>query len=637
MTPKEIRFDGWSLRTDSGELARGGAVTRLQDQPLQVLVELLARPGDLVTREQLIARLWPKGVVDYETGLNTVVRKLRVALGDDAITPRYIETIPRRGYRFIGTLETATELAALPPVAPSPAAKPAPPEPAPPAQPLDTPIAAPVPTRTGQPSSNPRALWWIIALGLVVALALVAGRLLKQDAPIASSVAVLPFKPLLPEATNPALELGMTDTLITQLSLIPGLRVSPLTAVRPYGGEDQDPLEAGRSLKVDAVLEGSLQADQQRLRVSARLLRVSDGQALWAGEFNEPMAGIFELQDAFARKVVAALAVRLSPEQSERLARPATTSTSAYQHYASGLYLWQQRRPEAADEFEAALREDPRYALAWSGLAGALASQAVYGYSPPDAVFPRARQAALKSIELDPQLAEAHTALGHVLVQYERRYVEGEQQYLAALRLAPDNATTWFRIGIARASMGRLGDGIDDLRRAINLEPLTLNHAANLAMLLYLKRDYSAAETELSRVLALDPGFDAALAVRGRVLLAQGKADAAIEQFKLQKRPVPGGDGDLGRAYAHAGRIEDARAEIARLNERAAQGYGVGYDLAGVYAALGETNQGCIALHRALTDHSQLIGFLQYEPALDSLRSQDCYAEVLQRLRVSSK
>lgn len=637
MTPKEIRFDGWSLRTDSGELARDGAVTRLQDQPLQVLVELLARPGDLVSREQLIARLWPKGVVDYETGLNTVVRKLRMALGDDANTPRYIETIPRRGYRFIGTLETTTEPAAWPAAAPSPVAEPAPPEPAPPAEPLDTPTVAVVPARAGQPSSNRRALWWIIALGLVVALALAAGRLLKQDAPIASSLAVLPFNPLLPEATNPALELGMTDTLITQLSLIPGLRVSPLTAVRPYGGEDQDPLEAGRSLKVDAVLEGSLQADQQRLRVSARLLRVSDGQALWAGEFNEPMAGIFELQDAFARKVVAALAVRLSPEQSERLARPATTSTSAYQHYASGLYLWQQRRPEAADEFEAALREDPRYALAWSGLAGALASQAVYGYSPPDAVFPRARQAALKSIELDPQLAEARTALGHVLVQYERRYVEGEQQYLAALRLAPDNATTWFRIGIARASMGRLGDGIDDLRRAINLEPLTLNHAANLAMLLYLKRDYSAAETELSRVLALDPGFDAALAVRGRVLLAQGKADAAIEQFKLQNRPVPGGDGDLGRAYAHAGRIEDARAEIARLNERAAQGYGVGYDLAGIYAALGETNEACVALRRALSDHSQLIGFLPYDPAMDPLRSQDCYAEVLQRLRVSPK
>jgi TolB-like protein/DNA-binding winged helix-turn-helix (wHTH) protein/Flp pilus assembly protein TadD len=628
MTPTEIRFDGWTLRTDSGELARDGAVTRLQDQPLQVLVELLTHPGELVTREQLIARLWPKGVVDYETGLNTVVRKLRAALGEDANSPRYIETIPRKGYRFIGTLEPIAEPAAVQPFAPARVAEPSPPEP------RDTPPAAAAPTHMERPASNRRVLWWIVALALAVALVLAGIRFVRQDAPVASSLAVLPFKPLLPDATNPALELGMTDTLITQLSMIPGLRVSPLTAVRPYEAEDRDPLEAGRSLKVDAVLEGSLQADQQRLRVSARLLRVSDGQALWAGEFNEPMAGIFELQDAFARKVVAALAVRLSPEQSERLAHPATTSTAAYQHYASGLYLWQQRRPEAAEEFEAALRDDPQYALAWSGLAGALASQAVYGYSPPEAVFPRAKQSALKSVELDPQLAEAHTALGHVLVQYERRYQEGEQQYLAALRLAPDNATSWFRIGIARASLGRLDEGIDDLRRASNLEPLTLNHAANLAMLLYLKRDYAAAEAEINRVLALDPEFDQALAVRGRVLLAQGKADAAIEQFKRQKRPVPGGDGDLGRAYARAGRIEDARAEIARLGERAARGYGVGYDLAGIYAAMGDTNEACDALRRALTDHSQLVGFLPYDPAMDPLRSQRCYEEVVQRLRV---
>jgi TolB-like protein/DNA-binding winged helix-turn-helix (wHTH) protein/Flp pilus assembly protein TadD len=628
MTPTEIRFDGWTLRTDSGELARDGAVTRLQDQPLQVLVELLTHPGELVTREQLIARLWPKGVVDYETGLNTVVRKLRAALGEDANSPRYIETIPRKGYRFIGTLEPIAEPAAVQPFAPARVAEPSPPEP------RDTPPAAAAPTHMERPASNRRVLWWIVALALAVALVLAGIRFVRQDAPVASSLAVLPFKPLLPDATNPALELGMTDTLITQLSMIPGLRVSPLTAVRPYEAEDRDPLEAGRSLKVDAVLEGSLQADQQRLRVSARLLRVSDGQALWAGEFNEPMAGIFELQDAFARKVVAALAVRLSPEQSERLAHPATTSTAAYQHYASGLYLWQQRRPEAAEEFEAALRDDPQYALAWSGLAGALASQAVYGYSPPEAVFPRAKQSALKSVELDPQLAEAHTALGHVLVQYERRYQEGEQQYLAALRLAPDNATSWFRIGIARASLGRLDEGIDDLRRASNLEPLTLNHAANLAMLLYLKRDYAAAEAEINRVLALDPEFDQALAVRGRVLLAQGKADAAIEQFKRQKRPVPGGDGDLGRAYARAGRIEDARAEIARLGERAARGYGVGYDLAGIYAAMGDTNEACDALRRALTDHSQLVGFLPYDPAMDPLRSQRCSEEVVQRLRV---
>jgi len=638
MTPLEIRFDGWTLRTDSGELFKEGAALRLQDQPLQVLVELLTRPNELVTREQLITRLWPTGVVDFETGLNTVVRKLRVALGDDANTPRYIETIPRKGYRFIGNLEPVA--APTFPTAPPPAT-----EPAPSAGPAEVPTRGPgeTPTATLDATVRERAAplrryaVLLLVVGLLLVLALVGRQVLRQEQPVASSLAVLPFKPLLPAAANPALELGMTDSLITQLSKIPRLRVSPLTAVRPYESPDQDPLAAGRALKVDVVLEGSLQTDEQRLRVRARLLRVADGRALWAGEFNEPMAGIFELQDAFARKVVTALAVKLSPEQAERLARPATTSTTAYQHYVSGLYLWQQRSPRAAAEFEAALREDPQYVLAWSGLANALASQGVYGYAPPAGVFLRARQAALKAVELGPDSADAHTALGQVLVQGERRYREGEQEYLTALRLDPDNATAWFRLAIVRACLGRLDEAIDDIGRARELEPLNLNYATNLATFLYLKRDYAAARAELARILALDPGFDHARAVLGRTLLAEGNAEAAIEQFRRQARPVPGSDGDLGRAYARAGRTEDARAEIARLNERAALGYGVSYDLAGVYAALGDTTQACAALRRSLADDSQLLGFLQDEPAMDPLRGEPCYEEVLRQLREVSQ
>jgi TolB-like protein/DNA-binding winged helix-turn-helix (wHTH) protein/Flp pilus assembly protein TadD len=624
----EIRFDGWTLRTDSGELTREGSVSRLQEQPLLVLTELLSRPGELVTREQLIARLWPKGVVDFETGLNTVVRKLRVALGDDAATPKYIETIPRRGYRFIGRLEATTLAAAA--------------VPAPPASPLQDPPPLPMPEQAAAPlhvadSPSRRVPWFVLGAALLVAAAFGAWHWLQPREPVARSLAVLPFKSLEPEPADPALQLGMTDSLITQLSLIPELRVSSLSAVRTLGTEDQDPVEAGRSLKVDAVLEGSLQVDQDRVRVSARLLKVSDGKALWAGEFNERLTDIFGLQDAVARKVVAALALRLSPEQSERLARPATTSTAAYQHYASGLYLWQQRRPEAVDEFEAALRADPGYVLAWSGLANALAAQGVYGFAPPGTVFPRAREAALEAVKLDPLSSEAHTALGLVLVQGERRWAEGEAQYREALRLDPGNATAWFRLAISHAQTGRLDEAIDEIQRAQELEPLTLNHGANLGMFLYLKRDYAAARKELERILALDPGFDHGHAVLGRVLLAQGDAEAAIEQFRKQNAPVPGGDGDLGRALARAGRLEEAQAEIARLQERAAAGYGVGYDLAGIYALLGDTSRACDALRRGLVDKSQTIGFLPYEPAMDALRGEPCYADAVRELEAAAR
>lgn len=620
--PSEIRFDGWLLRTDSGELTRGAKVVRLQEQPLQVLLALLDRPGAMVAREQLIARLWPKGVVDYETGLNTVVRKLRAALEDDAGEPRYIETIPRRGYRFIGTVEA-------PPV-PDDGARGDPP-----IERTVAPAPEPVPIVTPAPLREERR-WrpWAasLALLLLVALALGTRSLWQPQARVADSVAVLPFKPLVPEAASPALELGMADTLIMQLSRIPGLRVSPLTAARSFDAPDRDPLAAGRALGVDAVLEGSLQVDQQRLRVSARLLRVADGRTLWSDSFDEPAASLFDLQDAVARKVATALAVRLSAEQSRVVTRPATRSMAAYQHYVNGLYLWQRRIPEAAAQFEAALVEDPQYALAWAGLAGALAAQAVYGYEPPSAVFPRAKQAALQAMALDPELPRAHGALAHVLVQYEHRYWEGEQEYLRALSLDPADANTWMRLGLVRAKLGRLGDAQADMTRARDLEPMNLAYATNLGLILYLKRDYAAATRELQRVLELDPSFDSARALLGRVLLAQGDAEGAIREFTRQQRPVPGGDGDLGRAYARAGRIKEARGEIERLKVRADDGYGVAYDLAGIHAALGEVTEACSVLEHAVDDHSQLIGFIGSDPAMDPLRSEACLAAVQGRL-----
>jgi TolB-like protein/DNA-binding winged helix-turn-helix (wHTH) protein/cytochrome c-type biogenesis protein CcmH/NrfG len=620
--PTEIRFDGWVLSTDTGELARDGKVVRLQDQPLQVLLALLERPGAMVAREQLIARLWPKGVVDYETGLNTVVRKLRIALGDDAGEPRYIETIPRRGYRFVGRLETPAV-----PAEPTPPAE----EDAPPVPPAPPEPAAPPPAPA--PPARLRRTWaWLLAIAVLAGLLLGTRALWQRHAPVVESVAVLPFRPLVPEAADPALELGMADTLITQLSRIPGLRVSPLTAVLGFDSPDRDPLAAGRSLAVEAVLEGSLQIEAQRLRVSARLLRVADGRALWSDDFDEPMANLFELQDNVARKVVSALAVQLSAEQAQRVTRPATRSMEAYQHYVSGLYLWQRRLPAAAGQFEAALQEDPQYAEAWSGLAGALAAQAVYGYAPPPSVFPRAKQAALQAMALQPELAPAHAALAHTLVQYERRYWEGEQEYLRALSLDPADANTWMRLALVRAMLGRLDEAQGDMTRARDLEPMNLAYATNLGLIRYLKRDFAAAARELQRVLELDPSSDSARALLGRVLLAQGDAEGAIREFRRQQRPVPGGDGDLGRAYARAGQREQAMREVERLQQRGASGFGVAYDIAGIYAALGELPQACASLQHALDDHSQLIGFIASDPAMDPLRHEPCLSAVQSQL-----
>ncbi|HEV7714683.1 MAG TPA: winged helix-turn-helix domain-containing protein [Steroidobacteraceae bacterium] len=607
----DTHFDGWVFRSKSGELLRGAARTRLQDLPGQILDELLSHPGELVTREQLIARLWPKGVVDFEMGLNTAMRKLRLALGDDAETPRYIETIPRKGYRFIAKIDT-------------------------PGQSAD--VAAVVPP--GKPRTVALAVAGLLLLGGALGLALFFktsrppenGAVAPTLAAVADTLAVLPFRPLLADERNPSLELGMTNTLISQLSNLPGVRVSPLSSVRPYAAVDQDAIAAGKKLAVATVLEGSIQNDAKRIRVTARLLRVSDGRPMWSRQFDAPMSDIFAVQDAIATQVVAALAITLSAASQERLLRQFTTSVEAYQLYVSGLYNWQRRLPQAVGEFEAALRIDPRYALAWAGLADALSAQGVYGYEPPAAVFPRAKAAALKAIELAPDLVEAQVSLGHILVQYDQRYAEGEKQYLAARAVKEDYATLWQRLAIVRLYLGHLDAGLSDMQHAQQLEPTTLAYGANIGMMLYFSRSYDKAIEQLNRILELDPHQDQALTILGRALVETGKYDEALKRFAARSEPTPGSEGDVGRAYARGGHAGDAHAQIDRLKARSAQGFGVSYDLASIHAALREIPEACAALARAVADHSQMIGTLKVDPAMDNLRSAPCYANIERQL-----
>lgn len=604
--PTNISFDGWTLHSASGEIEKDGKRLRLQDQPLQILLALLAAPGDVVTREQLIARLWPSGVVDFETSLNTAVRKLRVALGDEAETPRYIETLPRKGYRFIGRID------ALPVAGTDP---------------------APAGIRAKMRSKV--ALWIAIGLLLVGAGIAIAPSLRQASQPESepiTSLAVLPFRPLLAEARNPALEFGMADTLINQLSNLPGVSVSSLNAVRPYDAADQDPLAAGRALHVIAVLDGSIQTDLQRVRVSARLLRVTDGRALWSSQFDEPLSDIFSVQDAISKQVVQALAVTLSPGAEQRMLQPSTTSADAYQAYVSGLYKWQRRLPDAEIDFEAAIRADPNYALAWSGLSSALTAQGVFGFAPPDSVYPRAKEAALKARALDPELANGDVALGHVLVQYERRYADGEKLYLAAIRKQPNDAPTWQRLSFVHADLGRKEAALKDMQHAQELEPTTLAISVNVGLMLYLNRSYNQAAAQIHRVLELDPQYGCAHSLLGRVLIEQGDLEGALKEMQSGSAQVPGGDGDLGRAYARAGRVAEAHAELERLQRRAADGFGVAYDRASIHAALGETAPACAALARALVDHSQLIGFLSLDPTMDRLRDVPCYPIIARQI-----
>ncbi len=427
----------------------------------------------------------------------------------------------------------------------------------------------------------------------------------------------------------------MTNSLIGQLSEITGVKVSPLGAVRRFGALNQDPFEAGRSLAVENVLESYIIRQGDRVRVTARLLRVQDGQSLWSGKFDEAFSDIFGVQDLIAQRVTETLAPHLSTAPIIRSSRR-TENAEAYQLFTEGFYNQQRRDkdglPDAVRSYEAALLLDPGYVAAWGNLSRALALQGVFGTKPPAKVFPRAKQAALRALELDPQSAEAHAAYAHVLVVHDRNFKLADEHYAIAKRLDPSVPEFYLLASLNKANLGRMDDALNEIRHAIEVEPASPLFRSIFGMMLYLNRDYDESERELRRILELQPRFDAARLTLGQVLAAKGDYVGALEQFAARTTSTVGSYAEPGRTYALMGRKQEAQQEIVRIRKRGAQGFAVNYDLAAIYAALGDAREACEALSAAVSDRVSYVGFMQIDPALDPLRTQPCFAEIAHQL-----
>lgn len=593
-----FRFDSLKRQLRDAD----GKVLELPARSVDALLLLLERRGEDVSKEQLMKALWPNTIVE-ENNLNQAIFALRRALGDDANSPRFVLTLPGRGYRFIAE-----------------------PEPPPPGPPTQAPPTRSVRTR-------------YIAFGAVALIIIAAAAVfwLRSPAthPAPVSVAVLPFTALLAEQSDPALELGMTDTLISQLGTVRGVTVSSLSAVRRATGAHAEATDAGKALGVEAVLESTILKQHERIRVSSRLIRVRDGQTLWVGKFDEPVSDIFAVQDSITERVMRTLAPQLTTGAQPARVRT-TDNTEAYQLYLSGFYQQQRRDidglPMAVEKFEAATLMDPGYAQAWGALSRALAAQGVFGTQPPMSVFPRAKEAALKAVALDPDSAEAQAALAHVLAVYDRKLKDAEQHYSLAKSLSPHTPEFYLLSSINQASLGRPQEALAEARQALAIEPASLLFSANLGMLLYFHRSYDEAEAVLRRVVELQPRFDHARNFLGRTLLAQGDVEGALAQFAARSNPTPGSRADPGRVYALTNRRAEALAEIEKVRAQGAQGFGVNYDLATIYTALGDTVRACQALNAAIPDRSAFLGFLRLDPAMDGLRAEPCFAEVTRQL-----
>jgi DNA-binding winged helix-turn-helix (wHTH) protein/TolB-like protein len=622
--PRAYHFDGFRVDLVRRQVyAADGAALALSSRAYDTLVNLIERRGEIVSKDDLMKAVWPRAVVE-ENNLSQAISSLRRALGDPRDSPRYIATIAGRGYRFVAdvTVDGASEAERTPILA--------------------TPVESAPATMSDDASGAPRGVTrrWMLA-GAAGGVATGAPRLLprptKGPTQPTRSIAVLPFQPLLDTIANDALELGMADTLISRLSELPGVVVAPLSSVRAYNRRDQDPLAAGRDLGVSAVLESHIQMQPDRVRLTARLLDVGSGSALWSARFDERSSDFFALQDALAQQVVDALQVELSADTRQRLRRHETDNLEAWQLYLQARFNWATRNAvglhRAIELYNAALALDPKFALAAAGLADSWAVMGVFNMLPPAEAFTHARAAAERAVALDPQLAEGQAALGHVMVQADRNWRGGESQYRLALKRKPTYGQALFWLANNLCYQGRVAEALSQAELSQSVEPMSVPFAANVGMIQYMARDFDAAYERLAGIVEAAPQYPVARRVLVRVLLIRGRVREARELLNGHETEyAPGGFADVGRALALDGQLDAAHREMARIEKLGEQGFGVGYDLAQIHCALGEHADALGALERGVIDGSQTIGFLNVEPALDSIRDMPRFRAVSRQL-----
>lgn len=644
--PTTYVFEGFRLDLARRRLSDAtGAAVPLSARAFDVLAYLVENRARVLGKDEIMRAVWPRVVVE-ENNLNQAIYNLRKALSDSRESPRFIVTVAGRGYQFIA--ETRAESAVgTEPLEASQASPPAVSEPA-----RDAAAVEARPPRTAapeqgqahalavKPEPEPRSRRWVLLAGAAAATG-IAGiawwqRSRQRTSGIPPSVAVLPFNPLLEHAGNEAVEFGITESLINRLSELPGVVVPPLSSVRRYAGPAIDPLLAARELGVAAVLDGHVQIEQDRLRVTARLIDAASGRALWSGRFNERLDDFFVVQESLADQVVRALSLDLSPRQRDRLARRDTADPEAWQLFLNGRYQYSLRTEEsflrALEFYEAAVRRDPSFALPHVGIADVLAVQGVFGMRPPRSVFPRAREAVERAIELDDGLAEAYTSLGHVQLQFNRDWREGERLYRHSLAMRPDQALGRLLLANCLMMQGRSEEALLEGRRSQSIEPADLTFATNLGMLLMFSRKFDLALEQLAGLFASAPNSPLLRNHLARVHVLRGEPWEAIRLLEGFDARAPGSFSNLGRAYALAGRADDARAVLENLRVLGEAGFGVGFDAALIHAALGDRESALAALESGLGDYSQTMLYLNVEPGLDALREEPRFRDAAARL-----
>jgi len=599
-TARVYQFGAFTIDARTGELSHAGRRTPLRDQSVQLLLALLEHPGELIAREELAGRLWAAGTfVDFDRGLNKAINHLREALADSAEQPHFIETLPRKGYRFIAPVTCIGEDA----------------EAAPQAEP---------------PRASSRRRWILPAIVLTagIAIAIAAGigwvRQRASTRPRIAALAVLPLEQLSDDAEQQYFADGLTDALITDLAKMGSTRITSRTSVMQYRGTKKSVKEIGRELNVDAVVEGTVTYAGNRVRVTAQLIQVSTDMHLWADAYERDVSSILDLQRSLATDIARRINAFVKP-----LDRAPIVKAEAYGLYLKARYAfykytsrgWQ----EAIEHYSKAIEQDPEFAAAYSGLSETYLVAGAYGAVPTEEALTRGKAAAAKALQLDETLARAHYALATAYTWYDWNWADADREFRRGLELSPNDALGRNWHGGYLTLLGRHEEAIAEHQRALELDPLSAIINANLARAPYRARRYDDAIAQARKALELDSGFALALFWLEGSLRHKGLFDEAVAL--RQSLATPEQAQLIARTFQREG-----FAAILRESGKTFEKSGALVTAARCYAQSGDKSQAMALLESCAQRRCSDFVSLNVEPDFDELRTDPRFQKLIRQI-----
>jgi len=632
-TRVRLRFGVFEIDIRAGELRKHGLRIRLQEQPFQVLAILLEHPGEIVTREELQKKLWPADTfVDFDHGLNKAISKIREALADSAESPRFIETVARRGYRFLAEVKSADGVAVRSPVldAQLPSR----------AEIVDPAYLA---DRPATPLRLSKSFKWKISASVLLLLvaSLSSWKLYSRYHPplVIHSLAVLPLESLSSDASQDYFADGMTDELISDLGQISALRVISRTSVMGYKHARKPLPQIARDLNVDAVVEGTVLRFGEQVRITAQLIEAPTDKHLWSQSYQGELRDTLALQSQVARAIADQIRINLSPREQTALNNVKMVNPQAYQSFLKGRFFWNKRTADglkvALAYFNQAIEEDPKYAQAQSGLADtySLLGDWQYAVMTPKEALPKAKAAAIRALELDGTLGEAHNSLAFCLDGFDWDFESAGKEFQRAIELNPGYATAHHWYAWHLSLLGKYDEAVAEMRKAQDLDPLSLIINADFAELLVLAHSYDESIRQSRKTIEMEPNFALAHNQLAQAYLQKHMNDEAAAELQKAAQ-LSGGSptvlANLARAYAASGKKSEATKILNDLRKQSTAAYSHAPEIAVIYAALGDSDQAMSWLEKGYEGRFNPGVLLR--PGFDPLRSDPRFQDLVRRV-----